>query len=71
MAAAAKSSQELWKIHDYLSSERERTDGLFDYRYSVLLSVFAELLRQGMLDMDDLAGLDNDKLEKIKSRARP
>ena len=70
MAAKASSSVDLWKIHDYLSEERVRTDRLFDYRYSVLLHVFGALLATGLLKMDDLVGLKDDKLERIKSWAK-
>jgi hypothetical protein len=31
MAVRASSSQDLWKIHDYLSEQRQETDELFDY----------------------------------------
>ncbi len=53
MIAKASSPQDLWQVHDYLSEQREETDQLFDYRYSVLVSVFAELLRQGWLKEGD------------------
>ena len=66
MAAKASSPSDLWKMHDYLSKERKRTDRLFDYRYSVLLQVFGILLRQGWIHTDDLAGLSDEKLEKIR-----
>jgi hypothetical protein len=36
----------IWKLHDYLSRERDKVDRRYDYRYSVLISVFAELLRE-------------------------
>ncbi len=67
MSAKASSPVDLWKIHDYLSEQRESTDGLFDYRYSVLLQVFSALLKAGLIQQDDLAGLGDDKLERIKA----
>jgi hypothetical protein len=66
MAARSASPSDLWEIHDYLSEQRKTTDLTFDYRYSVLLSVFAHLLREGSLTEADLAGLQQDKIEKIK-----
>jgi hypothetical protein len=66
MVAQASSPQDLWRIHDYLSDQREETDRLFDYRYSVLPEVFGLLLRQGWMKEADLAGLHEDKLEIIK-----
>jgi hypothetical protein len=66
LATQASSPKDLWKIHDYLSEQREETDDLFDYRYSVLTTVFGRLLRQGWIKESDLAGLHEDKLEMIK-----
>ena len=48
-------------------SERKKVDQTYDYRYSVLISVLAELLRQGWLKRGDLAGLRPDKIELIES----
>ena len=36
----------IWEVHDYLSRERKKIDQTYDYRYSVLISVFAGLLRE-------------------------
>ncbi len=70
MAAKASAPSDLWRIHDFLSQERKRTDKLFDYRYSVLLDVFGVLLRDGRIHSDDLAGLSDDKLERIRGWAK-
>lgn len=58
---------DIWKIHDLLTESREEIDLKYDYRYSVLISVFARLLREGWLTDTDLAGLREDKLERIKA----
>ena len=65
----SSSPSDLWQIHDYLSGQRITVDKTFDYRYSVLLSVFGHLLREGWLTEADLAGLQQDKIEKIKQWA--
>jgi len=57
---------DLWQVHDYLSEQRKTVDQIFDYRYSLLISVFGHLLREGWLKEADLVGLRADKLEKIK-----
>jgi hypothetical protein len=57
MAAKASTSTDLWKIHDYLLGERNRTDDLFDYRYSMLARVFGALIQEGLLHTDDLERL--------------
>lgn len=70
MAAKASAPSDLWRVHHFLSEERKRTDELFDYRYSVLLQVFGVLVRDGWIRTDDLARLDDDKLERIKGWAK-
>ena len=57
----------VWKLHDYLSREGRKVDRTYDYRYSVLISVFGQLLREGWLTTNDLEGLSPDKLKKIES----
>ncbi len=69
MVEAASSPRDIWRIHDYLSEQRRQTDLKYDYRYSVLIWVFARLLREGWLLEADLSGLDVEKIEKIKLAA--
>jgi hypothetical protein len=65
MAAEINEPSDLWKIHDYLSEKREETDEKYDYRYSVLILVFAKLLYEGWVQLEDLEGLSDAKLQKI------
>lgn len=67
MLATSSPPHGIWQVHDYLSRERKKVDRTYDYRYSVLISVFADLLRQGWLKRADLAGLRPDKIELIES----
>ena len=62
--------EELWQLHDLLSARRHEIDGKYDYRYSVLIFVFAKLLQEGWLNLDDLKALERDKLAKITALAR-
>lgn len=57
---------DLWRIHDYLGDQRERTDEKYDYRYAVLVFVFARGLKEGWLRESGLEGLSEEKIEKIK-----
>ena len=66
MIASSSVPSDIWRVHDYLSQHRRTVDKLYDYRYSILLSVFARLLREGWLTEADLIGLQKDKIEKIK-----
>lgn len=61
---------DLWRLHDFLSAKRHEVDGKYDYQYPALIFVFAGLLKEGWLQLNDLEGLNQDKLAKIKSLAR-
>ena len=60
----------LWELEAWLGERRRRIDRDFDYRYSVLPLVFANLLREGRITEDDLHGLAPDKLDCIGHMAR-
>lgn len=66
IASAAKTPEDIWKLHDFLTEKRNEVDEKYDYRYSVLILAFARLLREGWLGLDDLEGLDENKITKIK-----
>jgi hypothetical protein len=58
--------QKVWSIHDFLNKRRNEVDKKYDYRYSVLISVFVRLLSEGYIEEKDLEGLSEDKLDVIK-----
>jgi len=66
MANRMASPDDVWEIHDFLGSKRKEIDEKYDYRYSVLIFVFARLLGEGRLEESELAGLSDDKLAKIQ-----
>jgi hypothetical protein len=53
---------DVWRLHDI--------DGKYEYRDSVLIFVFARLVKEGWLHLDELDRLDADKLAKIAALAR-
>ena len=67
--ATVAEASELWELERWLSERRREIDETFDFRYSVLPSVFASLLREGRLAEEDLHGLDPEKLEAIRLMA--
>jgi Photoprotection regulator fluorescence recovery protein len=69
MIANSAASSDIWRVHDYLSERRRTVNALYDYRYSVLLDVFAKLLCDGWIVEADLAGLAEDKIDRIKRGA--
>jgi len=58
--------EDIWDLHDYLSETRQEIDEKYDFRYSVLILVFATLINQQWLTIDDLEGLSADKIDKIR-----
>jgi hypothetical protein len=61
---------DVWNLHDYLSAKRHEMDGKFDLRDSSLLFVFATLVKDGLLSVGELDGLDREKVVKITALAR-
>ena len=59
------SPEDIWHLHDFLSEKRTEIDEKYDYRYSVLIFVFARLVKEGWLEESDLNGLHEDKVSKI------
>jgi hypothetical protein len=59
----------IWALHDFLSIERHTIEGRFDFRLEGILFVFASLVKDKLLALDELAGLDADKLSKISAMA--
>ena len=57
----------MWRFHDFLTEKREEIDEKYDYRYSVLILVFARLVNDGWLDFNDLKGLADNKIDRIES----
>ncbi len=66
MIGSMEEPDDLWAIHGYLSRRRRAVDRKYDYRYSVLIHVFATLVGEGWLTWEDLEGLEEEKLERIR-----
>lgn len=64
------SAEAVWELHDYLSIERHTIEGRFDFRFDGILFVFASLVKDDLLSIDELEGLTEDKLSKISAMAR-
>jgi hypothetical protein len=61
--------EDIWHLHDFLDKKRKEIDQKYDYRYSVLILVFARLMQEGWLKESDLDGLHEDKAYQIKALA--
>lgn len=61
-----REENDVWKLHDFLSQKRKELDEKYEYRYSILIYVFARLMREGFITEEDLKGLSEEKVLKIK-----
>ena len=64
-AAKIQEPSGLWELERYLTQRRQEIDRKYDYRYSVLPLVLANLLSGGRLNENELNGLGEDKLGYI------
>lgn len=69
MAQELDDADGIWTLHDFLSKKRREIDEKYDYRYSVLLFVFARLIGEGLIETADLQGLSEDKMQIIRHLA--
>jgi len=69
-ANGLSSAESIWQFHDFLSIERHTIEGRFAFRLDGILFVFASLVKEGLLQLDELNGLDADKLAKVAAMAR-
>ncbi len=69
-ASAIAGVEDVWNLHDFLSTQRHEIDGKYDYKYSVLIFVFARLVKEDLLHLKELEGLSKDKLTKISALTR-
>lgn len=65
-ASAVTTPDEMWEIEGYLASMRRKIQEKYDYRYSRLIFLFAQLLREERIRESDLTGLSEDKLAQIR-----
>jgi Photoprotection regulator fluorescence recovery protein len=70
MASQIQQSSELWDLEHYLTERRKEINRKYDYRYSQLTHVFGKLLYEKRLREDELRGLQEDKLNSIRSVAQ-
>ncbi len=60
-------NKDVWAINDFLYKRRQEMDRKYDFRYSVLLEVLAVLIHEGTITLEDVEGLDKEKLDHIKT----
>lgn len=70
IANNASEPDDIWRLHDFLEEKREEINIKYDYRYSVLILVFARLLKEGWITVNDLKSLEQDKIDRIRHLGR-
>lgn len=69
-ASSITELDDLWYIHDLLSTKRYEIDGKYDYNSSTIVFDFARLVQEGWLHIDELKGLKSEMRSKISALAR-
>jgi len=64
------SLKSLWQLHDFLSIQRHVMEGRSQFQLDGLLFVFASLVKEGRLELDELRGLNAGKLSQVAAMAR-
>lgn len=62
--------EDLWYLHDLLSTKRYEIDGKYAYDFSTVVFDFAGLVKEKWLHLDDLQGLKPEILSKISALTR-
>lgn len=60
-------AESIWSFHDFLSTERYQYEGRADFDFSNILFTLADMIKQSLISYDDLDGLNQLKLSKIKA----
>ncbi len=69
-AATIKELEDLWDLHDLLSTKRYEIDGKYSYDSASATFDLANLIKEGWLSLDDLTGLNPQILSKISALLR-
>jgi len=69
-ANEANQPNDIWRLHDFLNERIKEIENKYDYRYSMLILVFARLLKEGWMTVGEIEGLNEDKIAKIRYLAK-
>ena len=65
-AAAISAPDDMWPLKDFLLKHQREIDAKYEFRYSRLILLFAQLLREHRITVAQLHGLSDDKLALIR-----
>lgn len=66
-AGSIANLEDLWYLHDLLSSKRHEIDGKYAYNFPTLVFDLATLVKEGWLNLSELKGLKAEVLSKISA----
>ena len=66
-SAMLDTPESIWRFHDYLSTERYQYEGRMEFDFNNILFTLADMIKQDLINYDDLNGLNQLKLSKIKA----
>ena len=67
LSAKLDTPESVWQFHDYLSTERYQYEGRTEFDFNNILFTLADMIKQKLINYDDLNGLNQLKLGKIKA----
>ncbi len=62
--------KDIWYLHDFLAKRIREIERKYDFRYSILILVLAQLLKEGWIKIDELEDLSEGKISKIRYLAK-
>ena len=69
-AGLIASHEDVWQLHDFLSGRRHDIEGKYDEREEFLMYTLSRLIKDGLLEISDLDGIDAGKKAKINLLTR-
>ena len=69
-ATSLEKIEDLWCLHDLLSTKRYEIEGKYIYNFSSIVFDFARLIKEKWLTIEDLQGLPSEMISKISALAR-
>ena len=64
---ALSSAESIWEFHDFLSTERFDYEGRSEFDEAKILFVLADMVKRNLISTEDLQGLSDKKISKIKA----
>ena len=66
-ASSITKLEDLWYLHDLLSTKRYEIDGKYAYNYPTIVFDLSLLVKEGWLHLDELKGFKPEMLAKISA----